>query len=114
MVTDNSNTDLQNFILKIMNQFEARIVKILDTFLGIVTEKSDRSMNLRNEVLVKSLLKILNVSNCKSSLAPMAPGMHLALDNTETLSDPKLHQQLIGWLLYTSNIIKAQISNAVG
>lgn len=85
----------------------------LNYALGIKIEQSKDCITLCQDAYVERLLEKFNMVDCKPTATPLPLKAQKEEDNNEPFEDINLYQQLVGSLIYLSNITRPDLAYAV-
>ena len=74
-----------------------------EVFLGIEVQQSESGIFISQLNYASAILKIFNISNCKTSPTPVITGLKLSKDDDGSTVDPTLFKRLVGSLMYLTS-----------
>ena len=80
--------------------FEMSDLGIMKCFLGIEFHHSKSGIFMSQSKYASAILKIFNMSNCKTAPTPVITGLKLSKDDEGLTVDPTLFKRLVGSLMY--------------
>jgi hypothetical protein len=81
--------------------------------LGIKISQEDDKITLCQDAYVKRLLEKFQMTDCKEISTPLPLNAQKAEENSEPFEDINLYQQLVGSLIYLSNVTRPDLAYAV-
>lgn len=81
--------------------------------LGIKISQEDDQITLCQDAYVKRLLEKFQMTDCKEISTPLPLNAQKAEENSEPFEDINLYQQLVGSLIYLSNVTRPDLAYAV-
>ena len=97
---------------KLVAEFEMKYIGIMKYFLGLEVVQKLGEIILSQGKYVVVILKRFGMVNCKSMSMPMMTNLNLLGDTTSETVDATLYIQMIGSLMYLTNM-RAHICFAV-
>ena len=82
------------------SEFEMTHLGLMKFFLGIEVQQSESGIFILQSKYASEVLKIFNMSNCKTAPTPVIIGLKLSKDDEGSTVDPMLFKRLVGILIY--------------
>lgn len=104
--------DGQTIIQKLKDQFQAKDMGNISTFLGMEIIRSRNCMEIKQTKIIEKILLKFHMQDCKGSNTPMENVLKIN-ENEEILTDNP-YRQLTGSLMYLATISRPDIAYATG
>ena len=88
------------FKVVIESEFEMTDLGLMNFFLGIEVQQYESGIFISQSKYASEVLKIFNLSNCKTTPTPLITGLKLSKDDEGSTVDPTLFKRLVGSLMY--------------
>lgn len=109
----NSQSQVYNFKLKMMQNFEMTDLGVLKYFLGLEVQQDEEGIFLSQRSYAEKLLKRYNMQHCKPITTPMNNGEKLQLCDNSGEANAQQYRSLVGGLIYLTHT-RPDISFSVG
>lgn len=100
VITGNSSTLLQDFIVRLSTRFSLKEPTDLAYFLGIEATKTSQGLHLMQRKYILDLLQRTNMLDANTITTPMASSPKLSIRTGTQLEDPHEYRRVIGSLQY--------------
>ena len=82
------------------SEFEMTDLGLMKFFLGIEVQQSESGIFISQTKYASEVLKIFNMSNCKTTPAPVKRSLKLSKYDDGSTVDPTLFKRIVGSLMY--------------
>ncbi|XP_038701799.1 uncharacterized mitochondrial protein AtMg00810-like [Tripterygium wilfordii] len=103
IVTGNNPSSLQQFVLRLNNQFALKDMGSLHHFLGVEVQRDVTGMYLTQTRYIEDLLKRAGLENTKPCPTPAAIGKHYTSTDGDPMTNPTIYGSIVGGLQYLTN-----------
>ena len=95
-----SDFGIKDFRIVMESEFEITDLGLMKFFLGIEVQQSERGIFISQSKYASEVLKIFNMSNCKTAPTPVITGLKFSKDDEGSTVDPMLFKRIVGNLMY--------------